>query len=193
MEPNPPAPFPKKEGGAERETRLVLTIAVADLKRLLGIAAGDASQDAALAAVLSAEQAVWEYGLDPAVLQSAMLAASVGDAGLGAVLTLGVAERLAGSYLEQLARSPGYTDDFVIGGLHVTASRTDNVGQLGTRLSAQGAKRLEPFVRGGRRVVLDAVGDVPDGSTKVVGASSGPVGASVFDRRSDWGDTDGRC
>ena len=167
---------------------LVLSIAVADLKRLLGIAAGDTSQDTALGAVLSAEQAVWEYGLDPAVL-----AASVGDVGLGAVLALGVAERLAGTYLEQIARSPGYTDDFVIGGLHVTASRTDNVGQLGTRLSAQGAKRLEPFVRGGRRVVLDAVGDVPDGSTKVVGASSGPVGASVFDRRSDWGDTDGRC
>ena len=55
---------------------LVLSIAVADLKRLVGIAAGDTSQDTALGATLAAEQAVWEYGLDPAVL-----AASVGDAG----------------------------------------------------------------------------------------------------------------
>ena len=176
---------------------LVLSIAVADLKRLVGIAAGDTSQDAALGAVLAAEQAVWEYGMDPAVL-----AAAAGDAGLGAVLALGVAERLAGTYLEQLARSPGYTDDFVVGGLHVTASRTDNLAQVAARLSAQGAKRLEPFGRGGRRVVLDAVGDVPDGSTKVVGASSGPVTGSVFDRSrsigANWqndreGFTDGRC
>ena len=160
---------------------LVLSIAVADLKRLLGIADGDTSQDAALSAVIGAEQAVWEYGMDPAVL-----AASVGDVGLRATLTLGVAERLAGTYLEQMARVPGYTDDFVIGGLHVTASRTDNVGQLGARLAAQGAKRLEPFLRGGRRVVLDAVADVPDGSAKVVGVGVGPVIASVFDRPLSW-------
>ena len=173
---------------------LVLSIAVADLKRLLNIPDGDTSQDTALGATLSAEQAVWEYDMDPAVL-----AAAVVQDGLRAVLSLGVAERLAGTYLEQLARSPGYTDDFVVGGLHVTASRTDNVGQLGARLSAQGAKRLEPFVRGGRRVVLDAVGDVPDGSTKAVGVSSGPVGPSVFDRPAfdasglGEGFMDGRC
>ena len=107
---------------------------MAELKRLLGMATGDASQDAALSAVIGAEQAVWEYGMDPAVL-----AASVGDAGLRAVLALGVAERLAGTYLEQLARSPGYADDFQIGGLHVTASRTDSLGQVAGRLSAQGA------------------------------------------------------
>ncbi len=50
----------------------MLTIAVADLKRLLGIADGDTSQDAALGAVLAAEQAVWEYGLDPAVLAASV-------------------------------------------------------------------------------------------------------------------------
>jgi len=168
---------------------LVLTIAVADLKRLLSIPAGDTGQDADLTALIGAEQAVLEYGMDPAVL-----AAALAPGGLRAVLTLGVAERLAGSYLEQLARSPGYTDDFVIGGLHVTASRTDNLVQVGSRLGAQGAKRLDPFLRAGHRVALDAVGDVPDGSTRTVGVSAGPVAASVFDVRSesDWEDCDGR-
>lgn len=161
-----------------------LTITTAEIKRLCAVASSDTTQDADIAALVAAEQAAVEYALDPAVLTASAL-----DAGLRAVLTLGVAERLAGSYLEQVARSPGYTDDFTIGGLHVTASRTDNVGQVAARLAGLGAKRLAPFERAGRRVALDAVGTAPDGSTKAVGVSAGPVAASVFTVPALWEDT----
>ena len=161
-----------------------LTITTAEIKRLCAIPTADTDQDADIAALITAEQPALEYGLDPAVLTASAL-----DAGLLAVLTLGVSERLAGSYLEQLARSPGWTDDFQIGGLHVSASRTDNLAQLGARLAGQGVKRLDAFVRAGRRVALDAVADLPDSSTKAVALVAGPVIkssiASVFDEISD--------
>jgi len=154
----------------------VLTITTAQLKRLCALPAGDTDPDDALAALIASEQPVHEYALDPAVLT-----ASLGDTGLLATLTLGVAERMAGSYLEQTSRARGATDDFQIGGLHVTASRTDGLATLGGRLAAQGLARLAPFARAGRRLALDAVGDLPDGSTKAVGMVSGPVTASIFD------------
>lgn len=160
-----------------------LTITTAEIKRLCAIPPADTDQDADIAALVAAEQTATEYALDPAILT-----ASAADAGLRAVLTLGVAERLAGSYLEQLARSPGYTDDFTLGGLHVTASRTDNVGQTAARLAGLGAKRLAPFERAARRVALDAVGVAPDGSTKAVGLAVGVLAGSVFSGSEDGAD-----
>jgi hypothetical protein len=140
----------------------VLSIGTADIKRLCSIPASDTSQDSDVAALIAAEQVVLEYALDPAVLT-----ASAGDSGLLATLTLGVAERMAGSYLEQVGRAPGYTDDFKIGGLDVSASRTDNLVQLGVRLTNQGQKRLEPFTRATRKVASDAVSAVGDGSSRI--------------------------
>ena len=146
------------------------------MTRLCAIGAGDTSQDADVAALIAAEQGALEYALDPAVL-----AASAGDAGLRATLTLGVAECLAGSYLEQVGRAPGVTDDFRIGGLDVTASKTDGLTQLAGRLQARGQKRIEPFARAARQVAGDAVRGAGDGASRVptLGVVSG--GGSVFD------------
>ena len=116
----------------------VLTVALADIKRLCMIT--DTSQDADITALMTAEQTAWEYGIDPAVLATAQT-----DLRLAAVLTLGLTERMAGSYLEQQLRQPGYTDDFKLGGLDISASRTDNLVQLAVRLSEQGRARLLPY------------------------------------------------
>ena len=154
----------------------VLSITHADLKRLCAIASADTSSDSELDALIAAEQPAHEYALDPA-----LLTASAADTGLGATLTLGVAETMAGSFLRQQARATGFTDDFHVGPLEVTASRTDSVTQLGERLSTQGEKRLEPFARAAKRVAYDASGGVPDGSSKAPLLAQADVTGSVFD------------
>ena len=162
-----------------------LTIARADIKRLCAIDTADTSQDAAIDALLAAEESVQEYALDPATL-----AASAGDAGLRATLTLGVAEVLAGSFLRQIARAPGYTDDFHIGPLDVSASKTDNLAQLGERLGTQGLKRLEPFQRAAKMVASDAVSAIGDGSSKIPLLAQTLAAVSIFDAAfGDAGDT----
>ena len=161
---------------------LILPLTIADLKSLLALEAADTSADADLAALLTTPQAALEYALDPAVL-----AASTGSAGLQATLVLGAAEALAGEYLRRQARKPGATDDFHLGPLTVSASRTDSPAQLGERLAAQGAKRLEPFGRAARSVAAEASAGQPDGAAKTTliqagaGAEPSLFDDSVFD------------
>ena len=139
----------------------ILPLTIADLKPLLALEAADTTFDADLTTLLTGQQAALEYTLDPTILT-----ASAGSAGLQATLTLGVAEALAGEFLRRQARAPGATDDFHLGPLTVSASRTDNQAQLGERLVALGVKRLEPFGRAARRVAYDASAGQPDGSSK---------------------------
>lgn len=153
----------------------MLTVTTADLKRLCALDAGDTSLDGDIAALIAAEQAALEYGLDPAVLT-----ASLGDAGLAALLSLGAAECLAGSYLEQTARAPGMTDDFRLAGLEMLASRTDGLPQLAARLAARGKERLEPFARAPRQAAADAVG-VGDAGSKVPTLAVTASARSIFD------------
>lgn len=159
---------------------LILPLTIADLKPLLAIDAADTSADADLNSLLTAQQAALEYALDPAIL-----AASAGSAGLQATLALGAAEALAGEYLRRQARAPGATDDFHLGPLTVSGSRTDSPAQLGERLVAQGVKRLEPFGRAARSVAADASEGLPDGSAKAAliqsQAASAPALSSLFD------------
>ena len=158
----------------------ILPLTIADLKPLLAIEAADTSADTDLTVLLTTQQAALEYALDPAILT-----ASAGSAGLMATLTLGAAEALAGEYLRRQARAPGANDDFHLGPLTVSASRTDSPAQLGERLAAQGAKRLEPFGRAARSVAAEASGGLPDGSAKAVliqaEAASAPAMPSLFD------------
>ena len=140
---------------------LVLPLTIAALKPLCAIDAADTSCDADLTLLLAANQPALEYGLDPAIL-----AASAVDLGLQATLMLGAAEALAGEFLRRQARAPGATDDFHLGPLTVSASRTESLSQLGDRLAAQGVKRLEPFGRAGKRLAYDASAGLPDGSSK---------------------------
>ena len=159
---------------------MTLPLTIADLKPLLGMDPADTSADAELTALLTAQQPALEYGLDPAIL-----AASAGSAGLMAMLSLGLAEALAGEYLRRQARMPGATDDFHLGPLTVSASRTDNPAQLGERLAAAGVKRLEPFGRAARSLAADASAGAPDGSAKTTliqsEAASAPAMPSLFD------------
>ena len=124
----------------------VLVIAVADIKRLMGVAASDSSQDAALAALITAEQLAREYALDPSVLAAAV-SLTVPNAGLKALLTLGIAEQIAGSALSEAGRVPGIADDVQISALHFTTSHGASPDKLGAELTAQGTARLAPFSR----------------------------------------------
>lgn len=166
----------------------LLPLTRADLKRLCAIDAGDTSQDAALDDLRAAQQPVLEYALDPAILSAAT--APTADGGLRATLVLGVAESLAGEWLRGQARAPGAGDDFHLGPLSVSASRTDGPAQTGERLAAQGLKRLAPFGRAAQSVGPDAVqsvaGGTPDGSSRaplLAQTTLAPAasGGSVFD------------
>lgn len=155
----------------------ILPVTRDDLKRLCALDAGDTTHDAALDAAVAAEQPVLEYALDPAVL-----GAAAGSGGLQATLALGVAEALAGGWLAQQARAPGATDDFHVGPLSVSGSRTDGLAQVADRLRAAGLKRLEPFARAAHRAASDAAGGSPDGSSKTPLLALVPSQGSVFDR-----------
>ena len=48
---------------------------------------------------------------------------------------------------------PGYTDDFHIGGLDVSASKTASLAQLAVRLAEAGKARLEPYLWAARQAV----------------------------------------
>ena len=122
----------------------VLTVALADIKRLLSLT--DSSQDAALTALITAEQLAREYALDPSVLAAAV-SLTVPNAGLKALLTLGIAEQIAGSALSEAGRVPGIADDVQISALHFTTSHGASPDKLGAELTAQGTARLAPFSR----------------------------------------------
>ena len=100
---------------------MVLTVTVGDLKRLSGIPAADLSHDAALSAVILAEQPVWEWALDPGILARSVSALAAPPAldfpGLAALLVLGVAEGLAGSYLSGLGRFPHVAEPLPVASL----------------------------------------------------------------------------
>lgn len=154
----------------------ILTITRADLKKFCALDLTDTAPDADLDAVIAAEQSVYEYLLDPAVLT-----ASSGSDGLRATLTLGVAEVLSGSYLRRQSRAPGATDDFRIGPLDISASKTDSLPQIAERLAAQGLKRLEPFGRAAKTVASDALSGILDGSGKTPLLAAAPAIGSLFD------------
>ena len=128
------------------QAAVVLTVAVADLKRLLAVDASDTTQDAALAAFLTSEQLAVEYGLDAAVLAAAASTLTP-NAGLKALLTLGVSEVLAGAYLAAQGRIPGQGVDVAIAALHFTTHSGPLPDKLGGELLAAGLLRLAPYSR----------------------------------------------
>lgn len=139
-----------------------LPVARADLKRLCALDDADTSHDADFDELLAAQQPVLEYALDPAILSAATDPAA--SAGLRATLVLGIAEALAGEWLRRQGRALGAGDDFHLGPLSVSASRTDAPAQQGERLAASGLKRLAPFGRAARSVAPDAVLSAPVGA-----------------------------
>ena len=174
----------------------VLTITLAEVKRQCAIAAGDTSQDAAITALVAAEQLPHEYALDPGILGLAV-AAGAGDAnalGLLATLTLGVGEILAGDYLQTVARG-GTLTGFRVSSLAITVAPGQTPGQLGSGLTKQGLARLAPFTRAARSRTGAAAGVAPDDWAPVPQLIASTTGnaiappASVFDASfADLGD-----
>ena len=169
-------------------TQLIITLA--EIKRQCAI--GDTSQDAAITALLAAEQLAHEYALDPGILGLAV--AVGGDAGLLATLTLGVGEILAGDYLQTAARA-GSLVGFRVSSLAFSIAPGQTPGQLGSGLTKQGLARLSPFTRSARSRTSGAAGLTPDDFAPIplmIGAQlagSGPPPPSVFDQAlQDLGD-----
>jgi hypothetical protein len=160
-----------------------LPLTHADLKRLCAIEDADTSADTDLDALITAQQPVWEYALDPAILTAAST-----NTGLQATLVLGIAEALAGEWLRRQARAPGSTDDFHVGPLTVTASRTDGLAQIGDRLAAlsgaalpraSAATCLAARAKGARRLI-------PCAAKTPLLAHTSTAGGSPFDLGLDW-------
>lgn len=120
----------------------LLTISAGELRRVAGLASTDTSADAALALVQTAEQLAVEYTIDPAAL-----ALIYSDAGLAAVLTLGVAEALVASYLGQLARDPAALGGSVIGPIRISPPNVQEWQTFSVALAAKSAARLAPWLR----------------------------------------------
>ncbi len=133
-------------GSLNVQAAVVLAVAVADLKRLLAVEPGDTSQDDGLSAWLASEQLAVEYGLDASVLAAAVSVITP-NAGLEAVLTLGVSEVLAGAYLAAQGRIPGQGVDVAIASLHFTTHSGPLPDKLGGELLASGLSRLAPYSR----------------------------------------------
>ena len=162
----------------------LLTITLAEIKRQCAIDGGDTSQDAAISALMAAEQGAHEYALDPGILALAV-AAGAGD-GLLATLTLGVGEVLAGGYLQTAARA-GSLVGFRVSSLAFTIAPGQTPGQLGSGLTKQGLARLAPFTRSARSRTGAAAGATPDDWAPIpqlIAAqltASGASPSSVFD------------
>ena len=138
----------------------------------------------AIAALMTAEQSVHEYALDPGILGLAVAAG--GNAGLLATLTLGVGEVMAGDYLQQTARA-GTVAVFKAASVSFATPPGQTPGLLGNALTKQGLARLAPFTRAARSVTATAAGVdaglVPDGAAPIplLIASTVPE-PSVFDQ-----------
>jgi hypothetical protein len=128
---------------------LVLTIATADMRRLAGIDAADTSYDTILAAVVTAEQPAAEVALDPTTLSGA-------SGYLLSLLTLGVTEQLAGSYLQQKARAPIALGTLTIGTLVLTQPNATTLQRLGDSLVLKGTTRLAPYTTATNAAALAA-------------------------------------
>jgi hypothetical protein len=76
----------------------MLPVTLAGVKLLCGFT--DTTQDTGVTALIALQQPALEYALDPAILAN-----TANDAGLQALLTLGMTETLGGDYLASLGRT----------------------------------------------------------------------------------------
>ena len=113
---------------------MALTISTADVKRKCMLASADTTYDASIAALIAEMQPAVEYTLDDDTL------GDTANAGLQAVLRLGVLELIAAEFLAQRFREAGYAEEVQIGGI-----RLGQVWERGKVLSEQGSARLAPF------------------------------------------------
>lgn len=155
----------------------ILPVTVAGVKLLCGIT--DGSQDAPIAALIGLGQAALEYALDPAILAN-----WDSDEGLGATLTLGATEALAGSFLATLGRPATWQQTFRLATLEVSTRPVNDLATLGAALAGQGAARLGPFCRAASSVARTAAGGdalLDDGTPAPLLLSLSTAADAVFD------------
>lgn len=99
----------------------------------------DDAHDTALDALAAQWEPAIDHGLAPAFRDS-------DDPGIGATVTLGMLELVAGEYLAQLARAPGATDWVEIGDLKLRPPAGFDVLDP-SGLKRQGLARLRPYLR----------------------------------------------
>jgi hypothetical protein len=153
---------------------LVLTIATADMRRLAGIDAADTSYDTILAAVVTAEQPAAEVALDPTTLSGA-------SGYLLSLLTLGVTEQLAGSYLQQKARAPIALGTLTIGTLVLTQPNATTLQRLGDSLVLKGTTRLAPYTPAGIRATATATNAAALAASKATTAAADAAARAELD------------
>ena len=123
-----------------------ISITASDVKRKAMIASGNTTYDASISSLITEMQAALEYSIEPDYLSDTT------NAGLQATLKLGMLEIITADFLEQLVREEGRTEAFAVSGI--------TIGQAtarGVELVAQGAKRLEPYLKSTVPLQSDAV------------------------------------
>lgn len=112
-----------------------LTVTRAKVKEMCGISTSD--YDTPIDNLIADLVPVIEYGVKTEHLS--------GPSGLTATLNLGAAEVVAGEFIAQLARQPGFADKIQIGDLLIQPYLAEVPDPSG--LKAQGWARLRPYLR----------------------------------------------
>ena len=123
-----------------------ISITTSDVKRKAMIASGNTTYDSSISSLVTEMQAALEYSIEFAYLSD------TSNTGLQATLKLGMLEIITADFLEQLVREEGRSETFAVSGI--------TIGQAmarGVDLAAQGAKRLEPYLKSALPLQSDAL------------------------------------
>ncbi len=113
---------------------MAISITVAEVKDKLLIPSATTTYDTPIDSLIDLMQPALETELEPTLLANASLAS---------VIKQGMLEVIAGEFLNQRRREPGYAEDITVGTLKIGASALD-----GSALILQGRERLLPFLSG---------------------------------------------
>lgn len=123
---------------------LVLPVTLANCLALAGL---PSATNAQMTALITLEQPALEFAIDPVLLSN-----STTNAGLSALLTLGVSEVIAGDYVTSLYRVAQSSTVFKVSTLELETRPVNDLSKIGAMLIAQGAARLAPFLLSARSI-----------------------------------------
>jgi len=112
-----------------------ISITTADVKRKAMIVSTDTSHDSDITALIAEMQPAVEREINPVCLSD------TADAGLQALLKLGILEIITGEFLEQLMRESGAGETFAAAGITIGSAL-----RIGPDLVLQGKARLLPYL-----------------------------------------------
>jgi hypothetical protein len=127
---------------------LILPVTLNGCLALSGLPPGTNAQ---LSALIALEQPAWEFAIDPVLLANTLT-----NPGLQAILTLGVSEAIAGDYVISLWRQPQLSTTFKVSTLSIETHSLNDLSKIGTALLAQGTARLQPFLQASKNIARTA-------------------------------------